>query len=160
MNKSVYIESSVISYLTARPSRDLVVSAYQQITREWWQFELTKYQCFVSDFVVDGVSRGDPYAAAERIKVIKEFKKIGLNETVLGLVKEYNISLDIPAKAQLDLFHLAISVGNGMDFVLSWNFKHIANAFIREKLYEINGKLNLRTPIICTPEELVGGIYE
>jgi hypothetical protein len=160
MNKSVYIESSVISYLTARPSRDLVVSAYQQITREWWQSELTKYQCFISDFVIDEVSRGDSAAASERLKVIKTFKKIGLNETVLDLVKEYNRVLDIPSKAQLDLYHLAISVGNGMDFVLSWNFKHIANAYVREKLYEINSKLNLRTPTICTPEELIGGIYE
>jgi hypothetical protein len=160
MDKSVYIESSVISYLTARPSRDLVVSAYQQITREWWQSELAKYQCFVSDFVIDEVSRGDQAAASERLKVIKTFKKIGLNETVLDLVKEYNRVLDIPSKAQLDLYHLAISVGNGMDFVLSWNFKHIANAYVREKLYEINSKLNLRTPTICTPEELIGGIYE
>jgi hypothetical protein len=71
-----------------------------------------------------------------------------------------NKVLDIPSKAQLDLYHLAISVGNGMDFVLSWNFKHIANAYVREKLYEINSKLNLRTPTICTPEELIGGIYE
>jgi hypothetical protein len=116
MNKSVYVESSVISYLTARRSRDLVVSAYQQITREWWHSELTKYQCFISDFVIDEVSRGDSEAASERLKAIKTFKKIGLNETVLD--------------------------------------------YVRERLYEINGKLNLRTPTICTPEELIGGIYE
>jgi hypothetical protein len=160
MNKSVYIESSVISYLTARPSRDLIVSAYQQITREWWETELEKYKCFISDFVIDEISRGDSESASERLKVVKEFKKIGLNETVLNLVKEYNKVLDIPSKAQLDLFHLAISVGNGMDFILSWNFKHIANAYVRETLYETNSRLNLRTPTICTPEELIGGIYE
>ncbi len=160
MNKSVYIESSVISYLTARPSRDLIVSAYQQITREWWQTELNKYQCFISDFVIDEVSRGDSEAASERLRVVKDFKKIGLNETVLNLAKEYNRVLDIPSKARLDIYHLAISVGNGMEFILSWNFKHIANAYVREILFEINGKINLRTPTICTPEELIGGIYE
>ena len=99
-------------------------------------------------------------AATERIKAVQGFKKLGLNETVLNLVKEYNRVLAIPARAQLDLYHLAISVGNGVEFILSWNFTHIANAYIREKLYEINSTLNLRTPTICTTEELIGGIYE
>ena len=157
MKKTVYIESSVISYLTARPSRDLVVAAYQQITKDWWGSELSKYHCFISDFVVEEISRGDKTAAADRIEACKPFQKLALNPTVLDLVKEYKNILGVPKKAYLDLYHLAISVGNGMDYVLSWNFKHIANAFIRERLYLINGSLSLRTPTICTPEELIGG---
>jgi hypothetical protein len=157
VNKTVYIESSVISYLTAKPSRDLIVAAYQQITRDWWHSELYKYQCVISDFVMDEISRGDTNAASERVKTVRHFNKIGLNQTVLDLVRAYNEVLGIPAKAQYDLFHLAISVGNGVDYVLSWNFKHIANAFIREKVYYINSSLGLRTPTICTPEELIGG---
>ena len=160
MKKTVYIESSVVSYLTAKPSRDLVIAAYQQITRDWWDSELPKYDCFVSDFVLDEISRGDSIAASERIKAIENVRKLSLNQTVLKLVRKYKVELGIPEKAQLDLYHLAISVGNGMDYVLSWNFKHIANAYIREKLFEINSTLGLRTPMICTPEELIGGIYE
>jgi hypothetical protein len=160
MKKTVYIESSVISYLAARSSRDLVVAAYQQITKDWWASELSKYQCFISDFVVDEVSRGDKDAAAERIKACSPFLKLALNQTVLDLVKEYKRVLRVPERAYLDLYHLAISVGNGMDYVLSWNFKHIANAFIRERLFQINGSLGLKTPTICTPEELIGGNNE
>ena len=160
MKKTVYIESSVVSYLTAKPSRDLIVAAYQQITRDWWDLELKKHNCFISDFVLDEVSRGDSFAASERVRAIQNFIKLSLNQTVLELVKKYKIELGIPERSQLDLYHLAISVGNGMDYILSWNFKHIANAFIKEKLLEINSSLGLRTPMICTPEELIGGIYE
>ncbi len=78
----------------------------------------------------------------------------------MDLVNEYKKNLRIPEKSQLDFYHLAIAVGNGMDYILSWNFKHIANAYIREKLYDINTILELRTPTICTPEELIGGLNE
>lgn len=158
--KTVYLDSSVISYLTARPSRDLVVAAYQQLTREWWNNELQFYNCFISDIVIDEISRGDTTAAADRLTIVKDFSKIAFNEKVLEIAKQYNKDLGLPDKAQLDLFHLALAVGNGMDFILSWNFKHIANAFVREKLYTINKVLGLRTPMICTPEELIGGLYE
>jgi hypothetical protein len=160
MKKLVYIESSVVSYLTAKSSRDLIVAAYQQITKDWWDTELIKHECFISDFVIDEISRGDVYASKARLDVVKDFKKLDLNETVFQLVKEYQQNLNIPERAYLDLYHLALSVGNGMDYVLSWNFKHIANAYIREKLYSINTALGLRTPTICTPEELIGEIYE
>ncbi len=142
--------------MTAKPSRDIIVAAYQQITRDWWDSELTKHECFISDFVVDEISRGDIHASKKRMKVVKEFKKLGLNDTVFDLVIEYKKRLNIPERAELDLYHLALSVGNGMDYVLTWNFKHIANAYVRENLTEINTSLGLRTPTICTPEELIG----
>ncbi len=115
---------------------------------------------FVSDFVIDEISRGDPDAASLRIEAVRGFKKLALSQTVLDLARKYKAVLSIPKKARLDLFHLAICVGNGIDYVLSWNFKHIANAVIREKLQDVNMDLGLRTPIICTPEELIGGTYE
>ena len=160
MKKLVYIESSVISYLTAKLSRDLIIAAYQTITKDWWDSELKKHECFISDFVLDEISRGDIHASQARLDAVKGFKKLGLNETVFNLVKEYQKKLNIPERAHLDLYHLALSVGNGMDYVLSWNFKHIANAYVREKLTKINSLLGLRTPTICTPEELIGENYE
>jgi len=159
VKKTVYIESSVISYLAARPTRDIVLAAYQQITQEWWETERGKYDCFVSDFVVDEVARGDPDAASRRQTMIRGFRKLALTPVVLDLAREYKTALGIPERARLDLFHLAIAVGNGMDYVLSWNFRHIANAFVRQRLQEVNGVLGLRTPTICTPEELVGGSH-
>lgn len=160
MKNKVYVESSVISFLTARPSRDLIVAAYQQITSDWWNNERNKYQCYISQVVIDEVSQGDQQAAAERLKTITDFIKIGFNDTVFKLIEEYNQVLEIPERAKLDVYHLALAVGNGMDFILTWNFKHMANAFVRDKLYRINGILGLQTPAICTPEELIGGIYD
>jgi len=158
--KSLYIETSVVSFLTARPSRDIITAAYQQITREWWEFEIRKYSCYISDFVLAEITKGDPKAAVLRQKVVAGFPQLSLTPLVRTLVHEYEKVLAIPRSARLDLFHIAISVANGMDYIVSWNFKHIANAFIREKLQEVNYKLSLRTPTICTPEELTGGDYE
>jgi hypothetical protein len=121
--------------------------------------ELEKHDCFISDFVLDEISKGDTQASKKRLDAIKNFKILDLNETVFDLVKEYNQYLKFPERVQLDLYHLAISVGNGMDYVLSWNFKHIANAYVRKKLTEINSSLGLMTPVICTPEELIGENY-
>jgi hypothetical protein len=94
------------------------------------------------------------------LKAVEGYPKLSLTALVKTLVHEYQRVLTIPRSAQLDLFHLTISVGNGMDYIVTWNFKHIANAFIREKLYEVNCRLSLRTPTICTPEELIGGDNE
>lgn len=156
MKRTVSIEFSVISYLTARRSKEIITAAYQEITRDWWDSELEKYECYVSQFVVDEISRGDPEAASQRIDAAKGFKKFGLNDIVHELIGKYKESFSVPEKSQLDLFHLAVSVGNGIDYILSWNFKHIANAYVREKLQEVNGVIGLKTPVICTPEELIG----
>ncbi len=157
MKRTIYIETSVISYLTSKPSRDIIISAYQQITKDWWEMEMRHYTCYVSDFVIDEISRGDENAAKVRIESISFLDKIALNQTVLDLVRVYEQGLSIPDKAKMDIFHLAIAAGNGIDYILSWNFKHIANAAIKEKLFQINSQLGLRTPMICTPEELIGG---
>jgi hypothetical protein len=158
LKKTVYIESSVVSYLTSKPSRDIVSAAYQQITRDWWETERGRYECFISDFVIDEIAKGVPDAASARLAAIQGFRKLALNPPILELIKEYRQILPVPETSQLDVFHLAISVGNGMDYVLSLHFKHIANAMIREKLQLLNTELGLRTPVICTPEELIGGV--
>lgn len=79
MKKLVYIETSVVSYLTSKPSRDLIVAAYQKITRDWWNRELIKHECFVSDFVIDEISRGDRNASKDRLEAVSKFKKLVLN---------------------------------------------------------------------------------
>jgi hypothetical protein len=153
----IYIETSVISYLVSRMSSNLVLAAYQQITREWWDTQLHYYQPLISDFVIEEISKGDPLLSASRLKVVQKFKMLPVTDDVIVLGDRYLKELSIPRKARLDAYHLAISVIHGMDFVLSWNFRHMANAFVRRKLEMINSELGIISPTICTPEELIRG---
>ena len=153
--KRVYIESSVISYYANRRSRNLIVAAHQEITREWWESELSKYDAFISQFVIEEISKGDPAPATMRMDAIAECAIIELSDDVAELARRYLAAANIPRKSHIDAFHIAVAVISGMDFLLSWNFHHIANAFIKEKIRRINDALSLVTPEICTPEELV-----
>jgi hypothetical protein len=159
----VYLESSVISFYANRRSKDLVVAAYQEISVDWWEKELHKYQPYVSQFVVEEISRGDSHAAKSRVNAIKNFPLLDLPDEVFDLAKSYLKEVQIPRKSQLDAFHISAAVVNRMDYILSWNFHHIANVFVKEKIQRINKRLGFETPIICTPEELIeneGDKYE
>jgi hypothetical protein len=135
-------------------SSNIVLAAYQQITHLWWNSQLPYYQPFTSDFVIEEITKGDPELSKERLKIIQKFNRLPVNDDVIELGNRYLRELSIPRKASLDAYHLAISVIHGMDFVLSWNFRHMANAFVRRKLEIINADIGIQTPIICTPEEL------
>jgi hypothetical protein len=154
----VYLESSVISFYANRRSKNLIVAAYQEISVDWWENELHNYQPYVSQFVIEEISRGDSHAAQNRINAIKSFPLLDLSEEVYDLAKKYLEEIQIPRKAQLDAFHISAAVINGMDYILSWNFHHIANVFVKEKIRRINERLGVDTPIICTPEELIENI--
>jgi hypothetical protein len=159
----VYLESSVISFYANRRSKDLVVAAYQEISADWWENELHKYQPYVSQFVLEEISRGDSRAAQNRMDAIKTFPLLELPEEVFDLAQKYLKEVQIPRKSQLDAFHISAAVVNGMDYILSWNFHHIANVFVKQKIQRINESLGVETPIICTPEELIeneGDKYE
>jgi hypothetical protein len=151
----VYLESSVISFYANRRSKDLVVAAYQEISADWWENELHKYQPYVSQFVLEEISRGDSRAAQNRMDAIKTFPLLELPEEVFDLAQRYLKEIQIPRKAQLDAFHISAAVVNGMGYILSWNFHHIANVFVKQKIQRINESLGVETPIICTPEELI-----
>ncbi len=151
----IYIETSVLSYLVSRISSNLVLAAYQQITRNWWEFQLPYYQPVTSDFVIEEITKGDATLSKERLKLIQKFRKLPVTDDVINLGDRYLRELVIPRKASLDAYHLSISVIHGMDFVLSWNFRHMANAFVRRKVEIINSGLGIVTPTICTPEELI-----
>jgi hypothetical protein len=155
MNEKVYIESSVISYYAAKPSRDLIVAAHQQITHEWWEIVRPQVKCFISPFVIQEISLGDEEAAKKRNNAIRDFPVLELNREIQDLAQKYFAALKIPDKAKLDASHLAVAVWHEMDYVLSWNCKHIVSGKVKKVLEEINAKLNLKTPILCTPEELM-----
>jgi hypothetical protein len=148
MKPSVYIETTIISYLTAKPSRDLIIAAHQQITNEWWTDVRPQVDCYVSPFVFDEASRGDAIYAQKRLDEIARFEILEVNEQVEGLAQQYFAALQIPEKAKIEAFHK-------MDYVLSWNCKHIASGRVQKTLQEINARLGVHTPVVCTPEELM-----
>lgn len=155
MKPTVYVETSIVSYLTARPSRDLIVAGHQQITIEWWDSVRPQVDCFISPFVIEEASRGDQEAAQKRMAALMGFTILKVNDEVRNLAERYFEAIDLPGKARIDAFHLAIAVWHGTDYLLSWNCKHIASARVRKILAEINETLSIHTPVICTPEELM-----
>ena len=155
MIPSVYIETSIISYLTSKPSRDLISAAHQQTTSEWWAKVRPNVECYVSPFVIDEASRGDDEYARKRLEAITDFSVLEVNEEIENIAQKYFLALDIPDKAKIDAFHLAIAAWHQMDYVLSWNCKHIASARVQKMLQNANARLGIYIPIVCTPEELM-----
>jgi len=153
--QSVCIETTVVSYLTARPSRDLIVAAHQQVTEEWWENTLSLLDPFVSPIVIEEVSRGDEASAKLRLEKIVRFSVLEITNEVRDLAELYFKRIPIPDKARGDAFHLAVATYHGMDFLVSWNFTHILSARVRAVIQDINTIRGISTPIICTPEELM-----
>jgi len=153
--KRVYLETSVVSYLTALPSRDVVVAGNQQVTRDWWD-ERARFELFVSDAVLQEASRGDPEAAARRLESIDGLPVLSPVPEALTLARAILDAAAMPERAALDALHVALATVHGMDFLLTWNCAHIANAAIRPQLDELSWKSGYRPPIICTPLELQG----
>lgn len=128
MRPKVYIETSIISYYTARPSRDLIVAGHQQITQEWWTRQMPLLDPHVSAIVLEEVAQGDSEAAQMRLKAVDGFPSLAITPDVIELARAYFKALSLPGKARLDAVHLALGVQHGMDYLLSWNFTHIVGA--------------------------------
>lgn len=156
MKERIYIETSVISVYTARLSNDLIKAARQKITQEWWEQIVPKYECVISPYVLQEIRSGDQGAASKRIEASNTFGLLSTNAFTEELAQEYFRKSGIPKKSLLDCFHLAIAATSGVDFIVSWNFKHIANPTIRKIFRNINDDHNLVSPEISTPEEMLG----
>ncbi len=155
MREAVYIETTVISYLTSRPSRDLVVAGHQQVTREWWESSLPRYDAYASAVVLNEISAGDREAAALRMQRVATFPLLEATDDVERLAEHYYRELPIPEKARADCYHLALATWHGMHYLLSWNMAHIVNGAVIRRLQELNAARGIRTPVVCTPEELM-----
>jgi len=155
MKPKVYLETSVISYLTSRPSRDLIVAANQQITQEWWQVRRQDFDLFISQLVVQEASAGDEHAAQQRLQAIADIPLLTLSEEAVVFAEKLVKEGPMPQKAVEDALHIAVATLNGMDYLLTWNFKHIANATMRYKIERICRLTGYEPPIICTPQELL-----
>ncbi len=153
MNPKTYVETTLISYLTARPSRDLVRTAHQQVTEEWWRGRAA-YDLYISQFVIDEAGRGDSDAAAQRLEAIRGIPLLDLTSEVGALAAAMLVQGGLPEKARIDALHIATATVNGMDYLLTWNCKHIANATLRARIEGICRSAGFVPPIICTPIEL------
>jgi hypothetical protein len=156
MPRRVYIETTIPSYLTARPSRDIVQAARQQLTREWWDVERRNYDLCISQIVLDEATAGDAEAAQRRLAVIDTLPLLDLTFEVDGLAETIMQSGLLPASASRDAVHIAVAAVHQVHFLLTWNCRHIANATIFRDLQHIIMSAGYDVPVICTPEELLG----
>jgi len=150
----LYIETSVVSYLTAQGSRDLVVAAHQEVTRAWWTSRDT-FDVYVSQFVLDEACAGDSKAAGRRLEALRGMPILDVTDEVTKLAARLIGERGLPVKAQLDALHVATAAVHGMDYLLSWNCRHIANAMLRSRIELICRAAGFEPPVICTPLELV-----
>lgn len=143
--------------MTARTSNDIRVVSQQNITADWWGIRRKEFDIFISEFVIIEASRGDREAAAKRLAAIKGIAELEVKNMTVALAKSLMAQGSLPKKAEVDAFHVAVATTNGMDFLLTWNCKHIANAIMRPKIEQVCRQMGFEPPIICTPTELLEG---
>ena len=152
----IYLDTSVISYLTALPSKDVVVLARQQISAEWWRNYSEKIDPYISVYVIEELERGDKAAAQKRIEFVSRFQILNTSPQTQRLARIILSELNIPDSAVLDAYHLAIAALNSQDYIISWNFKHMVNANVRRIYKGVCIGEGLIAPDISTPEEMIG----
>jgi len=152
---TLYLETTIPSYYTARMSQDLIVAAHQAITNEWWENESSKYTIYISQFVLDEANEGDPDASRRRLEFLTPFLLLETTDEVLTLTEVILDTPFFPEKAIRDASHIATAAVHGVEYLLTWNCKHINNATFKEKLREVCEKQGYHFPTICTPEELM-----
>ena len=152
----VYIETTFVSYLTAWPSRDVIMHGRQQLTREWWQKRRADFELYSSQLVFLEASVGDAQAAKERLEVLATMPSLSLAPEAETLAAELLRSGALPPKAREDALHIAIAAVYGIEYVLTWNCRHMANAAMRGKIEAACRAAGFSPPIICTPDLLLG----
>jgi len=155
--ESVYLETTFISYLAARPSRDLLVAAHQQVTHDWWNNRRKDFLCYITQIVIDEISAGDPEESQKRIAIIDTFPILEVTEDAEILAKAILAGGAIPSRAIRDAAHIAVAAVHDMDYLLTWNCTHLANAQVIRRISVVCNREGFNMPIICTPEELMGG---
>jgi len=160
MKRTLYVETSVIGYYTGRPSRDLIIAGRQQITRDWWENERSEYSLHVSALVLEECLRGEPDAIKRRAQVLKGIPLLGTMDRTKELAEALVENGPIPARYPEDALHIALASTNSMDYLLTWNFRHINNARMKSDVERIIESFGYDCPVICTPEELMETNYE
>lgn len=144
----------MVSYLAARPSRDLVVAAHQEVTRQWWEQRRHDYHLVVSEVVLREAGGGDPDAAERRNALLSAIDVLAVDQSALELAEELVRRGAVPDVAAEDALHIAIAVTNGVEYLLTWNCTHIANAAMRRAIDDVCVEQGYEPTVLCTPEEL------
>ncbi len=156
INPIVYIESSVISYLVSRPSRDVVIAGRQAISHDWWENHRQRFELRVSALVEEEISRGDSLAAQRRLSLIEDIPSLAISDEATKLAELLLTQGAVSEGSEEDALHIGIAAAQGADYLLTWNFKHINNAEIRSAITKVVESCGLACPQICSPEELGG----
>ena len=151
---TVYVESSVISYLASRPSRDLVTAARQTITLEWWEERRRQCEVYISTLVEEEISRGDASAAKRRLAYVVEIPALEVTDQASVLAKDLLKQGAVPKNSAEDALHIGIAAATGMEYLLTWNFKHINNAETKTMIAKVIEAHGFVSPVLCSPEEL------
>ena len=153
---TLYMETTIPSYLLAEPSRDVISLARQDITRTWWKRDQARYAIFISEVVIQEAGRGDCKEAERRREFLRPFLVLDATPEVRALIKLYLEKGVVPPGNVEDAAHLAFASIHEMDYLCTWNFKHLANVLALRRLRQVNEKRGLFVPQVCTPEELLG----
>ena len=155
MSETLYIETSILGYLTARSTKNLILAANIEVTKDWWEYRRSAFTMYISQAVLNEVAQGDTEIAVQRMELVRGVPLLELNQAVRDLASQFLTRSNLPPKADIDAIHAAATV-HGLDYLLTWNCKHIANAQIQGKLAEISFDCGYELPILCTPYELLG----
>jgi hypothetical protein len=153
--RTAYIETSIVSYLTSRPSGDVRVAAWQEITTQWWEQERLKYELFTSELVIAEAGGGDEEAARRRLDRLNDISVLAIEDAAKRLAAQLIQDGGVPPEAQADALHIAIASVHGVDYLLTWNCRHIDNAATKPLIRAICATAGYQCPEICTPLELL-----
>jgi hypothetical protein len=156
VSDAIYIETTIPSYYVSRPSRNVVQLARQELTREWWDFHRSRYDLFTSQVVLEEAADGEAVMAQDRLDLLAGIPLLDINDEVAELAEELVESGILPVIAARDAIHIASSAVHRMQFLLTWNCRHIANPHLRERIRVCFSRHGVDLPVICTPEEFIG----
>lgn len=156
MPERVYLETSILSYLAAHPSRDLITAARQQITHEWWNRRRVEFEVYVSEVVISEAAGGDADAAQRRVRWMAGVPSLGISDEATELARSLVRAARLPERAAVDALHISIAACHGMHYLLTWNSTHIANAEFRPRVERACRDNGYEPPVLCTPDELMG----
>ena len=155
MKPSVYVETSLASYLAAWPSESVITAAHQSLTHQWWQARRAAFDLYISELVLLEARAGDPDAASRRLAMLAGIPVLESTVAAETLTERILRASLVPSKARADAAHIAIAAVHGMDYLLTWNCRHIANAVTRKRIDQLLRGAGYEAPVLCTPEELL-----
>lgn len=155
MKPSVYLETTIISYLAARRSADVVIRAHQELTHHWWR-RRRAFDLYVSPLVIEEAGRGDPAASRRRQRLVHGLSVLEVTPEARTVARRLLSARALTPRAEIDALHIAVAAVHGMEYLVTWNCRHIANARLRARIEEVIRSAGYEPSLVCTPEELLG----